>query len=71
MKADQHPPRTEPDTIEQAMAALGTAGIIDEPSPATREWARQEAMTVDEMRAALAGGPSLVDLVDEQRGPQL
>lgn len=52
------------------MAALRAAGILEEPSPATLEWARQEAMSLDEMRTALAGGPSLVDLVDEQRGPK-
>lgn len=70
MKADRHTPQQQADIIDQAMAALRAAGIIDDPSPATQEWARQEAMTLDEMRAALAGGPSLVDLVDEQRGPK-
>jgi hypothetical protein len=70
MKANRHTPPKPADVIDQAMAALRAAGVIDDPSPATRDWARQDAMTLEEMRTALAGGPSLVDLVDEQRGPK-
>jgi len=70
MSTEQPTPPTPTDIIEQAMDALRAAGILEEPSPATRAWARQEAMTLDEMRTALADGPSLVALVDEQRGPK-
>ena len=70
MKTDRPTPTNQADIIEQAMGALRAAGILEEPSPATRELARQDAMTLEEVRTALAGGPSLVDLVDDQRGPK-
>jgi len=55
------------DLMMRAMAALRAAGMLEDPSPATRGLARHDAMTLEEMRAALAGGPSLVDIVDELR----
>ncbi len=61
------------DAHEQVIAALERAGLLDEPSPAMLELARQDTLTDEQLnmlREVLSHGPSLGDIVDQQRGPK-
>ncbi|PDV97935.1 hypothetical protein [Candidatus Chloroploca asiatica] len=58
---------------ERATAVLRAAGLLTELSPEEKERAARSTATLEEVQAALAqgGGPTLSELVLEQRGPKV
>jgi|GEM_PF-6576476 len=55
-------------TIDPTVEALRTAGLIEPPSPDLLAQADQPAMTIEQMAERLKDGPSLTQIIEEQRG---
>ncbi|PDW00995.1 hypothetical protein [Candidatus Viridilinea mediisalina] len=58
---------------DRATAVLRAAGLLTELSPEEKERAARSTATLEEVQAALAqgDGPTLSEIVIEQRGPKL
>lgn len=57
---------------ERVAAVLRAAGLLVEPSPEERAWAKEQTVTLEEVSAALdrAGGKPLSEIILEMRGPK-
>ena len=76
MASDVEQRRPNPDSFaperEQVRALMQRAGLLVEPSPATRASGARATLTLEEAAEILSRGdaPSLTEQLDDERGPR-